>query len=68
MNFNELDNVKIITTNETGIIVDKYKMEDTYYFQVELDNKKENRDVVEVSEKDIEKNHSIKIYLNMVSL
>lgn len=55
MNFNELDNVKIIKTNETGIIVDKYKVEDTYYSQVELDNKKENRDVVEVSEKDIEK-------------
>lgn len=55
MNFNELDNVKIITTNETGIIVNKYKMEDTYYFQVELDNKTKNRDVVEVSEKDIEK-------------
>lgn len=55
MNFNELDNVKIIITNEAGIIVDKYKMEDTYYFQVELDNKTKNRDVVEVSEKDIEK-------------
>lgn len=52
--FNELDKVKIISTGETGIIVDLYRSEDKWYYQVELIEKTIDRDIIECREDDIE--------------
>lgn len=49
--FNELEEVVIKNTKQKGIIVDVYKVRDTYYYQVELDNNEVN----EYSEYEIEK-------------
>lgn len=51
--YNELDNVKIKSTNEMGIIVDVYKHNDEWYYQVELDIKTDGRDIIECKESDL---------------
>lgn len=53
--FNELDKVKIISTGETGTIVDLYLLEDKWYYQVELIKKTIKRDIIECKENEIEK-------------
>lgn len=53
--FNDLDNVKIISTGELGTIVDIYKYKDDWYYQVELTKKTKNREVIECKETELEK-------------
>ena len=48
--FNDLDEVVVKNTKQKGIIVDVYKVHNTYYYQVELDN----NDVNEYSENELE--------------
>ena len=49
--FKDLEEVIIKDTKKTGIVVDRYKVKNTYYYQVELDN----NDVKEYSENELEK-------------
>ena len=49
--FKDLEEIIIKNTKKTGIVVDMYKVKNTYYYQVELDN----NDVKEYSENELEK-------------
>lgn len=53
--FNELDEVKIISTSEMGIIVDLYKSEDKWYYQVELMEKTIDKDIIECQEDELKR-------------
>lgn len=53
--FNELDEVKIISTGEIGIIVDLYKSEDKWYYQVELIEKIIGKDIIECQEGELKR-------------
>ena len=56
--YNEFDEVRLIPTNEKGTIIDFYEVEGKWYYQVELFDKTENRDIIECEEEQIEKNNN----------
>lgn len=51
----EFDEVRLVTTNEKGTIIDLYEVEGEWYYQVELFDKTENRDIIECEEEKLEK-------------
>ena len=53
--FEELEEIKIISTNEIGTIVDIYEANEQWYYQIELKNKTPERDIIECGENEIEK-------------
>ena len=53
--FEELDKVKLIGTDEYGTIVDIYEFQNNWYYQVELDDKTDDRDIIECQEDELEK-------------
>lgn len=56
--YNEFDEVRLITTNEKGTIINLYEVEGKWYYQVELFDKTEDRDIIECKEELIEKNNN----------
>ena len=52
--YNELKKVKIISTNERGTVVDLYQINNIWYYQIELEDKTYERDVIECREDEIE--------------
>ena len=56
--YNEFDEVRLIPTNEKGTIIDFNEVEGKWYYQVELFDKTENRDIIECEEEQIEKNNN----------
>lgn len=53
--YNEFDEVRLIPTNEKGTIIDLYEVKGKWYYQVELFNKAEDRDIIECEEENLSK-------------
>ena len=56
--YNEFDVVRLISTNERGTIINLYEVEGKWYYQVELLNKTEDRDIIECKEENLSKSKS----------
>ena len=53
--YNEFDEIRLVHTNEKVTIIDFYEVEGKWYYQVELFDKTENRDIIECEEEKLEK-------------